>query len=57
MPADFEIEFKIMDNQGAVVIVDGQDIYEIEQNQSIKNKNCKKKQKCYIEFKEIILKF
>lgn len=36
MPADFEIEFKIIDNQGAVVIVDGQDIYEIEQNQSIK---------------------
>ena len=36
MPADFEIEFKIVDNQGAVVIVDGQDIYEVEQNQSIK---------------------
>lgn len=36
MPADFEIEFKIIDTQGAVVIVDGQDIYEVEQNQSIK---------------------
>jgi NAD+ kinase len=45
MPADFEIEFTISDNQGAVVIVDGQDIYEVEQNQSIKikiaNKNAK----------------
>ena len=38
MPAHFEIEFKIVDNQGAVVIVDGQDIYEVEQNQSIKIK-------------------
>lgn len=45
MPADFEIEFKIMDNQGAVVIVDGQDIYEIEQNQSIKIKIANKKAK------------
>ena len=33
-----KIEFKIIDNQGAVVIVDGQDIYEVEQNQSIKIK-------------------
>lgn len=38
MPADFEIEFNISDNQGAVVIVDGQDIYEIGQNESIKIK-------------------
>ena len=38
MPADFEIEFTISDNQGAVVIVDGQDIYEIEQNETIKIK-------------------
>ncbi|MGE4382810.1 MAG: NAD(+)/NADH kinase [Arcobacter sp.] len=45
MPADFEIEFKIMDNQGAVVIVDGQDIYEIEQNQSIKIRIANKKAK------------
>ena len=45
MPADFEIEFKIIDNQGAVVIVDGQDIYEVEQNQSIKIKIAKKKAK------------
>jgi NAD+ kinase len=43
MPADFEIEFKIVDNQGAVVIVDGQDIYEVEQNQSIKVKIASKK--------------
>ncbi len=45
MPADFEIEFKIIDNQGAVVIVDGQDIYEVEQNQSIKIKIANKKAK------------
>jgi NAD+ kinase len=45
MPADFEIEFKIVDNQGAVVIVDGQDIYEVEQNQSIKIKIANKKAK------------
>ncbi len=38
MPADFEIEFTISDNQGAVIIVDGQDIYEVEQNESIKIK-------------------
>ena len=36
LPADFKIEFTIPDNQGAVVIVDGQDIYEVEQNDSIK---------------------
>ncbi len=45
MPADFEIEFKITDNQGAVVIVDGQVIYEVEQNQSIKIKCAPKKAK------------
>ena len=45
MPADFEIEFKITDNQGAVVIVDGQDIYEVEENQSIKIKIASKKAK------------
>ena len=45
MPADFEIEFTISDNQGAVVIVDGQDIYEVEQNQSIKIKIANKKAK------------
>jgi NAD+ kinase len=45
MPADFEIEFIITDNQGAVVIVDGQDIYEVEQNQSIKIRIASKKAK------------
>ncbi|AXH15794.1 NAD(+)/NADH kinase [Malaciobacter mytili] len=45
LPADFEIEFTISDNQGAVVIVDGQDIYEIEQNQSIKIQIASKKAK------------
>ena len=45
MPANFEIEFKIIDNQGAVVIVDGQDIYEVDQNQTIKIKIASKKAK------------
>ncbi|MFX4155509.1 NAD(+)/NADH kinase [Aliarcobacter butzleri] len=45
MPADFEIEFKIVDNQGAVVIVDGQEIFEIEENQSVKIKIAQKKVK------------
>lgn len=45
MPADFEIEFKVLDNQGAVVIVDGQDMYEIEQNQSVKIKIAAQKAK------------
>lgn len=45
VPADFEIEFTIIDSQGAVVIVDGQDIYEMEQNQSIKIKIAEQKAK------------
>lgn len=45
MPADFEIEFTITDSQGAVVIVDGQDIYEMEKEQSIKIKIADKKAK------------
>lgn len=45
MPADFEIEFKIVDSQGAVVIVDGQDIYELEEDDSIKVKISSKKAK------------
>jgi len=45
MPADFQIEFTITDNQGAVVIVDGQDIYEVEQNETIKVKIATQKAK------------
>jgi len=45
MPADFEIEFNITDTQGAVVIVDGQDIYELEQNETIKIKIARQKAK------------
>lgn len=45
MPADFEIEFKIVDSQGAVVIVDGQEVFEIEENHSIKIKISQKKVK------------
>ncbi len=36
LPADFQIEFLVTDSLGAVVIVDGQDIYEVEQGESIK---------------------
>ena len=45
LPADFEIEFTISDMQGAVVIIDGQDIYEIERNDSIKIEIASKKAK------------
>ena len=45
LPADFVIEFTITDNQGAVVIVDGQDIYEVSQNDSIKIQIASKKAK------------
>ena len=43
MPVEFEIEFEIVDSQGAVVIVDGQDIYEIDEKQKIKIKISDKK--------------
>lgn len=36
MPADIEIEFKVSDEQGAVVLVDGQDSYEVENGTHIK---------------------
>lgn len=45
MPADYEIEFIINDSQGAVILVDGQDIYELEQYESIKIKIAKQKAK------------
>lgn len=36
MPAEIEIEFKITDEQGAVLLVDGQDTYEVEDKTVIK---------------------
>lgn len=45
LPADFEIEFTVSDMQGATVIIDGQDIYEIEKNDSIKIEIASKKAK------------
>lgn len=45
MPVEFEIEFEIVDSQGAVVIVDGQDIYEIDEKQKMKIKISEKKAK------------
>jgi NAD+ kinase len=38
LPANFELEISTPDVQGAVVILDGQDMYEIKQHQSIKIK-------------------
>ena len=35
LPADFEMEFTTPDNDGAVIIIDGQDIYELGQNESV----------------------
>lgn len=45
LPGDFEIEFTITDSQGAVVIIDGQDIYEVKQNENIKIQMAEKKAK------------
>lgn len=45
LPAGFEIEFFIPDSLGAVVIVDGQDTYEILENESIKIQIADKKAK------------
>ncbi len=36
MPADIEIEFKISDEQGAVLLIDGQDTYEVKDKTIIK---------------------
>ena len=58
MPADFEIEFTITDSQGAVVIVDGQDIYELEENETIKikisNQNAKMIHRCQRNYFEVL---
>lgn len=45
MPANFEIEFKVKESSGAVIIVDGQDIYEIEDDESVKIKIASQKAK------------
>lgn len=36
MPADIEIEFKVADERGAVLLIDGQDTFEIENNAVVK---------------------
>jgi NAD+ kinase len=36
LPADFKIEFTITDKQGALVIIDGQDIYEVSEGETVK---------------------
>lgn len=45
MPADVEIEFKIKDEQGAVLLIDGQDTYEVENETVIKVTIASKKAK------------
>lgn len=45
LPADFKIDFTVKDEQGAVVIVDGQDIYEVKKDQSISIEISQKKAK------------
>lgn len=45
VPADFEIEFKVTKEAGAVVIVDGQEIYDLEKDEIIKIKIATKKSK------------
>ncbi|XOB61637.1 NAD(+)/NADH kinase [Campylobacterota bacterium DY0563] len=45
MPADIEIEFKIKDAQGAVLLIDGQDSYEVDDGTVIKFTIANKKAK------------
>ena len=45
MPADIEIEFKISDKEGAVLLIDGQDTYEVEDQTVIKVTIAQKKAK------------
>ena len=45
MPADIQIEFKITDEQGAVLLIDGQDTYEVENGTVIKVTIAQKKAK------------
>lgn len=45
MPADIEIEFKITDEEGAVLLIDGQDTYEVEDKTIIKVKIANNKAK------------
>ena len=45
LPADFEIELSTANDEGAVVIIDGQDIYEIDKNEKVKIKIASEKSK------------
>jgi NAD+ kinase len=45
LPADFEIELKTPDENGAIVLIDGQDIYELKKNESVKIKIANQKSK------------
>ena len=45
VPADFEIEFKVTKNTGAVVIIDGQELYDLNKDEIIKIKIATKKSK------------
>lgn len=45
MPADIEIEFKIKDKQGAVLLIDGQDTIDVKENTVIKVTIARKKAK------------
>ncbi|MDD2699420.1 MAG: NAD(+)/NADH kinase [Arcobacteraceae bacterium] len=45
LPADFEIELKTPDVDGAIVLIDGQDTYELKQNETVKIKIANQKSK------------
>jgi len=45
LPADFEIELKTPDENGAMVLIDGQDIYELKKDESVKIKIANQKSK------------
>ncbi len=45
LPADFEIELKTPDIDGAIILIDGQDTYELKQNETVKIKIASQKSK------------
>ncbi|QKF72555.1 inorganic polyphosphate/ATP-NAD kinase [Aliarcobacter faecis] len=45
VPAEFEIEFKVTKDSGAIVIIDGQELYDLEKDEIIKIKIATKKSK------------
>lgn len=45
LPADFEIELRVLEREGAIVIIDGQEVYNIDSKQSLNIKIAKRSAK------------